>query len=49
MIRAVREGESLWDLAKAYRSGEDAILAASGLDGGEICPGQVLLIPRTAG
>ena len=49
VVRAVGEGQTLWDLAKAYRSAQEAIMAASGLTGEELYPGQMLLIPRSAG
>ncbi len=47
-LRAVHPGEDLWAVAKACRTTEDAILAASGLESGEVAPGQMLLIPRMA-
>lgn len=46
VLRAVRNGESLWDVAKAYRSSDGAIMEATGLTSGELYPGQMLLIPR---
>ncbi len=46
LLRAVRPGESLWDVAKACRAGERAILEASGLVSPDLCPGQILMIPR---
>lgn len=46
VLRAVRQGESLWDVAKAYRTSDGAILEATGLTSGELYPGQMLLIPR---
>lgn len=44
-LRAVHPGEDLWAVAKACCTTEDAILAASGLENGEVAPGQMLLIP----
>ena len=49
VVRAVGEGQTLWDMAKAYRSSQEEIMAASGLTGEELYPGQMLLIPRSAG
>lgn len=49
VIRAVRPGQTLWDVAKAFSSTEEDILEASGLTDGELYPGQMLLIPRRAG
>ncbi len=46
ILRAVRTGETLWDVAKACLSTDQEILEASGLTSGEVCPGQMLLIPR---
>ena len=46
-IRAVRQGETLWDVAKACLSTEGEIMEATGLTSGEIWPGQMLLIPRS--
>ena len=47
-IRAVRPGESLWELAKAYGTTEAEIAEANALASTEIYPGQLLLIPRAA-
>jgi hypothetical protein len=49
VVRAVGEGQTLWDVAKAYRTAQEDIMAASGLTGEELYPGQMLLIPRSAG
>ena len=49
IIRAVREGQTLWDIAKAHASAQEDIMAASGLTEEELYPGQMLLIPRSAG
>lgn len=46
ILRAVRPGETLWDVAKACLSTEGEIMEATGLTSGEIYPGQMLLIPR---
>lgn len=46
ILRAVRTGETLWDVAKACLSTDQEILEASGLTSGELYPGQMLLIPR---
>ena len=49
IIRAVREGQTLWDIAKAHAAAQEDIMAASGLTEEELYPGQLLLIPRSAG
>ena len=49
VVRAAGEGQTLWDIAKAYRSAQEDIMAASGLSGEELYSGQMLLIPRSAG
>ena len=46
IIRAVRPGETLWDVAKDCLSTEGEIMEATGLTSGEIWPGQMLLIPK---
>lgn len=46
ILRAVRQGETLWDVAKACLSTDQEILEASGLTSSELYPGQMLLIPR---
>ena len=47
VLRAPREGESLWDVAKQYRTTADNILAANELTDGVLPEaGQMLLIPR---
>lgn len=45
-LRAVRPGEDLWSVAKAYLTTDQEILDASGLSPEEVFPGQMLLIPR---
>ena len=47
VIRAVREGQTLWDLAKRYGAAQEDIMAASGLTDEGLYPGQLLLIPRS--
>ena len=46
VLRAVEEGERLWDIAKAYGTTMEDIIQANGL--GEEAPavGRVLLIPK---
>lgn len=46
IIRSVRGGESLWDIAKAYSSTEADITEANALPTDELYAGQMLLIPR---
>lgn len=47
ILRALREGESLWDVAKQYRTTADAILDANELTDGALPEaGRMLLIPR---
>ncbi|MDY3015143.1 MAG: DUF3794 domain-containing protein [Evtepia sp.] len=46
ILRAVRPGEDLWDVAKACLSTDGEIMEASGLTSGELYLGQMLLIPR---
>lgn len=46
VVRPVREGESLWEIAKAYCASGQAILNANQLQSEELFPGQMLLIPR---
>ncbi len=46
IIRSVRGGESLWDIAKAYSSTETDIAEANALPTNELYIGQMLLIPR---
>ena len=45
-VRPIREGESLWSIAKACRSTVAAICAANDLDDRTARPGVLLLIPR---
>ena len=40
------KGESLWELAKRYRTDEQAICAANGLEQETPLPSGLLLIPR---
>jgi hypothetical protein len=46
IIRSVKAGESLWDIAKAYGTTESEIAEANSLDTMELYPGQMLIIPR---
>lgn len=47
VLRALREGESLWDLSKQYRTTAETILSANELTDGVLPEaGQLLLIPR---
>ena len=47
VLRAIGEGETLWDIAKRYRTTAEEILAANELtDGSALTVGQMLLIPR---
>lgn len=45
ILRTVKPGETLWDIAKSCAAGDREILEASGLPAGELIPGQMLLIP----
>lgn len=45
ILRMVSPQEGLWDLAKCYRTTEQAIIQANALDGGELPAGKLLLIP----
>ena len=47
MLRALRQGERLWDLAKQYRTTVGDILAANDLaEEAAAAVGKLLLIPR---
>ena len=47
VLRALNEGETLWDIAKQYRTTAEEILAANELtDGSTLNVGRMLLIPR---
>jgi len=46
IIRPVRNGESLWDIAKSYATREIDIAEANSLPTMELYAGQMLLIPR---
>jgi LysM repeat protein len=46
IIRSVRSGESLWEIAKAYGTTVAEIVEANSLPTTEIYPGQMLMIPR---
>lgn len=43
ILRRMQEGETLWDIAKQYRTDEEAILSANG---GEAPQNRMLLIPK---
>jgi hypothetical protein len=45
IIRRPSSSETLWDIAKAYRTTTEAIMEANGLEG-ELISDQMLLIPR---
>ena len=48
VLRALREGESLWEVAKQYRTTAEAILSANELTDGALPEaGRMLLIPRS--
>ncbi len=48
ILRALREGETLWDVAKQYRTTAEAILSANELADGVLPEaGRMLLIPRS--
>ena len=49
ILRTVKQGETLWDVAKSCAAGDREILEASGLSSEELYPGQMLLIPKQAG
>lgn len=46
VLRQITEGETLWDIAKFYRTTRAEIEQANGLDGEPAVPGQLLLIPK---
>lgn len=46
IIRSVRDGETLWDLAKRYATSEAEIAEANALPTMELLSGQMLMIPR---
>jgi len=46
VLRMVGDGESLWDIAKAYQSTTEDIAAANELEGEQASAGTMLLIPR---
>ncbi len=45
----VRSGESLWTIARAYRTSDEAIRVANGLSGSRLLAGQRLTIPGAGG
>lgn len=46
ILRVVRPGETLWDVAKSCLSTDEEILEATGLESSTLTAGQMLLIPR---
>ena len=46
ILRRVREGERLWDVAKGCGTTVEMIRAANGMEGEELPDGRLLLIPR---
>lgn len=46
VLRAVEEGERLWDIAKAYGTTMEDIVQANSLGEDTLTPGRVLLIPK---
>ena len=46
VLRRLKEGETLWDVAKQCRTEEQAILAANGMEQGADTSDMMLLIPR---
>lgn len=49
VLRRGREGETLWDLAKAYRTAPELVEAANQMEPGDSLPQGLLLIPRMRG
>ena len=45
VVKTNPKTQSLWDLAKAYRTSESAIAQANGITTGEAEQGELLLIP----
>lgn len=46
VLRQITEGETLWEIAKAYLTTQTEIEQANGLSAESAAPGQMLLIPR---
>ena len=46
VLRAVEEGERLWDIAKAYGTTMEDIVQANSLGEDALTAGRVLLIPK---
>lgn len=46
VLRQIARGETLWDIAKAYRTTEAEIIEANGLEEEPVQPEQLLLIPK---
>ena len=49
VLRRARDGETLWDLAKAYRTAPDLVETANHMEPGDPLPHGLLLIPRMRG
>jgi hypothetical protein len=49
VLRRIEEGESLWNLAKAYRTDPMLIESANGIESGAPLPSGMLLIPKVRG
>ena len=49
VLRRIEEGESIWDLAKAYRTDPALVESANGIEPGAPLPAGMLLIPKVRG
>ena len=49
VLRWIGANESLWEIAKAYRTDPAAVETANGLEPGEPLPQGMLLIPKVRG
>ena len=45
VVKTDHQTQSLWELAKAYRTSEQAIAGANGISTGEVEQGTLVLIP----
>ena len=45
VVKTADQTQSLWELAKAYRTSEQAIAGANGISTGEVEQGTLVLIP----
>ena len=43
----VQKDESLWDIAKRYHTTEEEMMRTNGIAGGQISPGQKLVIVKS--